>query len=136
MVTSATPTEVQIQVRYAECDPFGYLHHAKYFEYFEVARTELLRRRGISYRECEEKGVFFVVAKLECRYKGPIRYDDVVTVQVWVERITRTRVDHAYRIINNGRIVTEAASTLACVGRDGRPAVMPPELWPPDPPAA
>ena len=121
--------EIEIRVRYAECDAMGYLHHAKYFEYLEVARTELLRASGVSYRELEERGVFFVVAKLECRYKAPIRYDDVVRVQACVERITRTRVDHSYRMLNEGVLATEAWSTLACVGPDGKPILMPPDLW-------
>ena len=127
-----TQSEVQIRVRYAECDPMGYLHHAKYFEYLEISRTEFLRASGMSYREMEAKGVFFVVAKLEIRYKAPIRYDDVVTVQTQVERITRTRVDHSYRIINNGVLATEASSTLACVNDQGKPILMPDDLWPID----
>jgi acyl-CoA thioester hydrolase len=122
--------EVRIRVRYAECDPMGYLHHAKYFEYLELGRTELLRASGMSYQQLEAQGVFFVVAKLECRFKAPIKYDDVVRVRTRVERITRTRVDHSYRLYNDAGLATEAWSTLACVGRDGKPILMPPGLWP------
>jgi acyl-CoA thioester hydrolase len=123
-------SEVQMRVRYAECDPMGLLHHAKYFEYLEASRTELLRASGVSYRDMEAEGFFFVVAKLEIRYKGPIRYDDIVTIHTQVERITRTRVDHSYKMFVDGRLTTEATSTLACVGRDGRPTLMPENLWP------
>ncbi len=123
-------SKVEIRVRYAECDAMGYLHHARYLEYLEVSRTELLRASGMSYRECEEQGVFFVVSKMEIRFRVPIRYDDVVTVETRVERITRTRVDHSYRIYREGVLTTEATSTLACIGRDGRPIVMPEHLWP------
>ncbi|HEY3245021.1 MAG TPA: thioesterase family protein, partial [Phycisphaerae bacterium] len=94
--------EVQIRVRYAECDAMGVLHHARYFEYFEESRTELLRRNGFRYRDLESQGVFFVVYKLACRYHAPIRYDDVVTVVTRVERVTRTRVDHSYTILRDG----------------------------------
>ena len=118
-----------IRVRYAECDSMGYLHHARYFEYLEEARTEALRARGLCYRELEEGGVFFVVARLSCRYYRPIRYDDLVTVRTTVERFTRTRIDHAYQLSCNGQIMSEAATTLACVGRDGKPRVMPDRIW-------
>ncbi|HEY3243519.1 MAG TPA: hotdog domain-containing protein, partial [Phycisphaerae bacterium] len=74
-------------------------------------------------------GVFFVVYKLACRYHAPIRYDDVVTVVTRVERVTRTRVDHSYTILRDGVRLCEASSTLACVGRDGRPILMPEHLW-------
>jgi acyl-CoA thioester hydrolase len=123
-------SEIQLRVRYAECDPMGLLHHAKYFEYLELSRTELLRASGESYRDLEARGVYFVVAKLEIRYKAPIRYDDVVTVHTRVERMTRTRVEHSYRMLVNGVLCTEASSTLACVDRDGKPTLMPENLWP------
>lgn len=107
----------------------GYLHHAKYWEYFEHARTELLRKNGFRYRDLESEGVLFVVYKAACRYIVPIRYDDLVTVRVTVERITRTRVDHGYVVERDGQRLTEATSTLACVGVDGAPRLMPDSLW-------
>ncbi len=120
---------VDVRVRYAECDSMGYLHHGKYWEYFEIVRTDLLRRQGIRYRDLEASGVFFVVYKAACRYLLPIRYDDLVTVTARVVRITRTRVDHEYEITRGDTRTCEATSTLACVGPDGRPIAMPPALW-------
>ena len=52
----ATECEMTIRVRYAECDPFGYLHHSVYLTYFEMGRTELLRVGGFRYRDIEEQG--------------------------------------------------------------------------------
>jgi acyl-CoA thioester hydrolase len=124
-----TSCTMDIRVRYAECDAMGYLHHAKYWEYFEQVRTELLRRQGFRYRDLEEQGVLFVVYKAECRYLSPIRYDDIARVTAAVSRITRTRVDHTYDIRVENVKTTEASTTLACVGRDGRPILMPDHLW-------
>jgi acyl-CoA thioester hydrolase len=107
----------------------GYLHHAKYWEYFEDARTELLRQNGFRYRNLEAEGVFFVVYKAACTYMVPIRYDDLVAVTVSVMRTTRTRVDHRYVVVREGQKMCEATSTLACVGKDGRPQLMPESLW-------
>ncbi len=122
---------VDFRVRYAECDAMGYLHHAKYWEYFEHARTELLRQIGFRYRDLEEQGVLFVVYKAECKYIQPIRYDDIAAVTVRVARITRTRVDHAYEIFVGTVRTTSATSTLACVGTNGKPRLMPDSLWMP-----
>ena len=127
-----TPGEhltVEFRVRYAECDPMGYLHHAKYWEYFEHVRTELLRQNGVRYRDLEVEGVLFVVYKAACKYLLPIRYDDLVTVSVQVARITRTRVDHTSVVEHEGKRACEASTTLACVGPDGRPRLMPEALW-------
>ena len=120
---------VEFRVRYAECDPMGYLHHAKYWEYFEHVRTELLRQNGVRYRDLEEEGVLFVVYKAACKYILPVRYDDLVTVTAQVARVTRTRVDHTYVVDHEGQRACEASTTLACVGRDGRPVLMPDALW-------
>ena len=120
---------VEFRVGYAECDPMGYLNHGRYWEYFEIARTELLRQSGFRYRDLEAEGVFFVVYRAACRYLLPVRYDDVVTVSVKVDRVTRTRVDHSYEMIRSDQRTCEATTTLACVGRDGRPIVMPEALW-------
>ncbi len=119
----------EFRVRYAECDAMGYLHHSRYWEYFEHARTELLRSNGFRYRDLEAEGVFFVAYKLACKYHKPIRYDDMVSVRVHVDRITRTRVEHSYEIHRDGERLCEATTTLACVGRDGRPMLMPDSLW-------
>ena len=119
----------EFRVRYAECDGMGYLHHAKYWEYFEHARTELLRKNGYRYRDLDAEGVCFVVYKAACKYIRPIRYDDLVGVTVKVERLSRTRVDHSYEVHRDGELMTEATTTLACVGRDGRPILMPDKLW-------
>ena len=121
--------EHSIRVRYVECDSMGYLHHARYFEFLEEARTEALREQGFRYRDLEAGGVMFVVAKLSCHYLRPIRYDDVVEVRTAVERFTRTRIDHSYRMMCNAEVMAEAWTTLACVGRDGRPIAMPDRIW-------
>ena len=122
-------TTIELRVRYAECDAMGYLHHARYWEYFEQARTERLRMNGFRYRDLEAQGCFFVVYKAAIRYLLPIRYDDLVQVTVMVARVTRTRVDHSYAVFRDGQQACEATTTLACVGRDGRPQLMPPALW-------
>jgi len=120
--------EIQIRVRYAECDPMGVLHHAKFLEYFEMGRTELLRRTGVPYRQWEEGGYYFLVARIACQYRAPARYDDLLTLTTTIERITRARIDHSYRITRDGTLICEATSTLACVNRQGRLIAIPERL--------
>lgn len=121
--------EIPIRVRYAETDAMGYLHHAQYFVYFEMGRTELLRLAGIRYRDMEERGLFYVVSKLECRFLAPARYDDELTLLTRTDRLTRVRVDHEYELRCGDTRLTEARSTLALVGRDGRPTLLPDDLY-------
>jgi acyl-CoA thioester hydrolase len=121
--------DVEIRVRYAETDAFGYLHHAQYLVYFELGRTELLRFNGVRYRDMEERGLYYVVARIECRFRAPARYDDVLTLTTRTTRLTRVRVDHAYELRRDGQLLTEASSTLVLVDRRGRPTTLPDDLY-------
>jgi acyl-CoA thioester hydrolase len=121
--------QVEIRVRYAETDAMGVLHHAQYFVYFEQGRTELLRLNGVRYRDMEERGIFYVVARLDCRFRAPARYDDLLTLTTTTERLTPVRVEHGYRLARDGRLLAEGHSTLVSVGRDGRPLALPDDLF-------
>ncbi|MFO0840398.1 MAG: thioesterase family protein [Phycisphaerae bacterium] len=125
---SATTCDIEVRVRYAEVDAFGYLHHSRYFVLFEMGRTELLRQCGLRYRDMEARGLFYVVAQLACRYRAPARYDDLLTLTTTTEKFTRVRVDHSYRLRCGETLLAEATTTLVLVGRDGRPTQLPDDL--------
>jgi acyl-CoA thioester hydrolase len=112
--------EITLRVRYAETDRMGLLHHANYLVYFEQGRTELLRSRGLSYRDLEDRGFLLVLSKVEVRYRAPARYDDLLTLRTTVARTTAVRIDHRYELLRDGQLLAEGAMTLACVDRDGR----------------
>ena len=120
-----TQGETTIRVRYAETDRMGFLHHANYLVYFEQARTELLRAYGVSYKDLEDQGYLLVLTRVEVRYKRPARYDDLLTIRTVVERTTSVRIDHRYEVWCEGQLLAEGSSTLACIGRDGRPQALP-----------
>jgi len=110
--------EIELRVRYQECDPMGLLHHANYFTYFEIGRTELLRADGGNYRKMEESGLFIVVVKAECRYRRPARYDDVLRLRTTVTRIGTAKLEHEYELLRDDELLSAARVTLAIV--DGR----------------
>lgn len=126
--------ELQIRVRYKETDAMGLLHHANYFVYFEMGRTELLRANGMNYRDMEAAGLLMVVVKVSCRYRRPIRYDDLVTLQTTVTRATASRVEHQYALSRDGELLAEGESTLACVDAQGNLQRVPEWLWTVEPP--
>ena len=111
---------IEIRVRYPEVDAMGYLHHSRYFQYFEMGRVELLRAQGFSYADLERDGVFFVVVKVECRYRNPARYDEQLTLSTRIRRQTTVSIEHQYELRRGDTVLAEATSTIACVGRDGQ----------------
>ena len=120
--------EVEIRVRYEETDPMGYLHHSNYFTYFEIGRTELLRQQGLSYRDIELRGQFIVVAKIQCKFSRPARYDDLLTLRTRLTRVTRARIEHHYELFCGDILLAESDSTLACVDRKGQIQPVPEEF--------
>lgn len=117
--------DLTIRVRYAETDRMGLLHHANYLVYFEQARTELLRSRGVTYKELEDQGFLLVLAKAAVRYKNPARYDDELTIRTTVSRTTPVRIEHKYEVFRDGLLLAEGETTLACVDREGRLQALP-----------
>jgi acyl-CoA thioester hydrolase len=120
--------EITIRVRYAETDRMGLVHHANYLVYFEQGRTELLRGRGLVYKDLEDQGYLLVLTKVEVRYRAPARYDDLLVVRTRVVRTTAVRLDHDYQVLRDGTLVAEGATTLACVDRQGKVQPLPPVL--------
>jgi len=112
--------DLEIRVRYQETDAMGVLHHANYFTYFEMGRTELLRANGKAYRDLEADGLLMVIVKIGCSYRRPARYDDVLRLNTRTVRVTAAKIEHEYQLYRGEELLCEGHSTLACVDRDGR----------------
>jgi acyl-CoA thioester hydrolase len=122
---SIRQTTVELRVRYAECDPMNVAHHAAYPVWLEIARTELLRRQGVAYRDLEAQGIFFVVARMSIRYRRPARYDDLLQVDVEAVESAGVKVEHRYHIRRGDELLATAETTLVCVDRQGKPQRLP-----------
>lgn len=119
-MTELTSMDIEFRVRYAETDQMGFVHHANYLVYFEMGRVELLRARGLSYRDLEAQGYLLVVVKASVRYHRPARYDDLLWLRTTVARVTAARIDHTYKLFRGDELLAEGETTLACVDREGR----------------
>ena len=76
--------ETKIRVRYGEVDKMGFVYYGYYSLYYEQARTEMIRKLGISYRELEESGLLLPVIRMNAKYVLPAKYDELLTVKVCV----------------------------------------------------
>src|SRR5215475_14167869 len=122
--------DVQIRVRYQETDGQGRLHHANYFTYFELGRTELLRAAGKSYLEVEAAGYMLVVVEIGCEYFLPAGFDDLLTVRTTVVRAKGARIEHQYEVFRDKELLARGRSIVACVDRAGKPKRIPDWLMP------
>ena len=105
------------RVSYADCTVGNHVYSSRYLDMLEAARGEFLRHLGHSFRGLQEQGFIFPVLKAELRYCAPARYDEVLTVELQVERAERVRLDFAYRIVGpEKRLLVEARSEHVCTG--------------------
>jgi acyl-CoA thioester hydrolase len=121
---------VEIRLRYAETDQMGHVYNSHFLTYFEVARTEYLRKLGTAYRDMEAAGACLVVVEAHCRYLRPARYDDALAGTTWVDQLRPARIDfrHQVRRTGDGEPLAEGHIVLACVDRAGRPRRLPREV--------
>ena len=91
-------SETRWRVNYSETDQMGVVYHARYLVWLDVARTEHLRRTGISYAELEALGFRLAVGELRIRYRRPARYDDDVRVRCWVREARPRRIVFGYAV--------------------------------------
>ena len=116
----STDFEIEIRVRYYETDGQGFVHHANYLQYFELARVEQLLAMGHDYAQLERDGVLLVVNKIACKYHRPSKFGDTLRLQIRTVRARGARIDHEYRVLRGHELLAEAESTLACIDREGR----------------
>ncbi len=113
---------ITIVPRYAETDKGGVVHHSVHPVWFEMGRTELLRANGVAYKDLEKAGVFFVVARLQIKYRRPAEYDEKLELETTCSLVTAGKVEHTYalRRCRDGVVLAEGTSTLACVNSEGK----------------
>lgn len=124
----AMPSSVTtVRVRYAETDRMGVVYYANYFVWFEVARADLLRTLGWTYREMEETGVFLPVIEAHCDYRRPARYDDELEVRTAGTLTSPVRMEFNYEVQVKGQTEVAAVGRTvhAALDRDGRPCRLP-----------
>jgi len=124
---SVRPSVTTLRVRYAETDRMGVVYYANYLVWFEVGRTDLLRRTGWSYREMEKDGVSLPVIESHCAYRQPARYDDELEVRTTGSVVSPVRVRFDYEVVrpaDSATLVT-GFTVHATLDRSGRPCRLP-----------
>ncbi len=89
----------EIRVRYQETDQMGVVYHGNYFTWFEVGRTDFLRKIGYTYKGMEKKNVMLPVIEVQCNYKEPAKYDDEIIIKTKIKNIKGIRITFEYSLI-------------------------------------
>jgi acyl-CoA thioester hydrolase len=128
-MTTPRRQRIDVEVRYAETDQMGVVHHSNYLVWFELARTRLCLETGVHYAAVEELGFYLVVTRAEMRCLTGATYGDVVAVDCWIERLTSRGIRFAYEVARGGqRLVTGTTDHVWVDRESGRPCRTPEPL--------
>jgi acyl-CoA thioester hydrolase len=105
------------KVRDYECDLQGIVNNANYQHYLEHARHEYIQELGISFSDLHDKGVDFVVARLEMAFKTPLKSKDTfyVTVEMKKEGLRWVFTQNIYREYDNALVVKAQVDAVCLV---------------------
>lgn len=120
METSNLIHTAHIEVRYAETDAMGIVHHATYPIWFEQARTEYFRVAGAPYADMEKEGFMSPVLELNVQYKHPCHYGEFADVEATLVKEDKLKFRFHYKITVNGTLCV-TGSTLHIFTKNGRP---------------
>ncbi len=120
--------DVPVRVRYADTDKMGIVYYGTYPTYFEIARSEFMRKIGLTYKELEEKGYHLVVTELVIKYFSPATYDDLLVIRTCVKELKSRGLKFEYEILRDGKILAVGYTKHVCVDKNKKPISLPQDL--------
>ncbi|MHB8666830.1 MAG: tol-pal system-associated acyl-CoA thioesterase [Burkholderiales bacterium] len=127
---SPNPFFCTLRVYYEDTDAGGIVYYANYLKFFERARTEWLRSRGLNQDKlAQEQNLIFVVRRARLDFLRPARLDDLIDVTVEPLKLAHVYVDLAQEARCGTQVLARAEFQVACLNRqDFKPAAIPPSL--------
>jgi acyl-CoA thioester hydrolase len=111
---------VEMEVPFYDVDPLQIVWHGNYYKYVEVARTKLMRMKGIDGLELVKSNYLLVVIESKCRHSFPLYYGDLFRVDAWFKDIDY-RINVGFEIFNktHNRRAAHGHTILASLDSDG-----------------
>ena len=117
----------KVKVYYRDIDQMGIVYYTRYLEYFEEARTELLRSIGLGVTDMEKDGYYLPVISVNCKYEHPARFDNVLQILTKMTEVPRSILKIEYTIKNSEDKICVKGETLHTFTNTKGKAVKPPK---------
>lgn len=119
----------KIRVYWEDTDAGGVVYHSRYLNFFERARTEWLRSKGVNQeRLAREENVLFAIRHMDIDFEQAARLDDELDITVSNVRTSGVRMtfDQDMTRRSDGQTVATARLTAVCLKADSfKPTRMP-----------
>ncbi|MEZ4620715.1 MAG: thioesterase family protein [Caldilineaceae bacterium] len=126
LLKQATVT-MTIDVRFAETDAMGVVHHAAYIVWLEMGRVAWLQAAGVPYTEVAASGHHFAVTGIHANYRASSAFGDRLRLDTRLQKLRSRQIEFGYELYHgvSGVLLITATSEHICVDLTGRMARLP-----------
>ncbi|MCC8160630.1 MAG: acyl-CoA thioesterase [Oscillospiraceae bacterium] len=127
-------SESYLTVRYAETDMMGIVHHSRYYPWFEVARTDFIKKSGMTYTKMENMGILLPLTETAAKYYHGLKYEDEAVVKCKLTKLSVARCEFGYEVykLPEMKLMTEGKTGHGFVNREFAPINLKkryPDVW-------
>jgi YbgC/YbaW family acyl-CoA thioester hydrolase len=103
------------RIEFCDTDMAGIVHFANFFRFMESAEVEFLRSRGLSVKLLwEGQPLGFPRVSASCDYVRPARFEDLLDVNVTLDRLGQRSVTYAFEFTLGGELIARGKVTSVC----------------------
>ncbi len=118
----------ETRVGFSDTDAQGVVYYGRYMPYFDLARVEYHRRLDMLRTEPRDRQ--FVMRAMTVEYHAPARFDDLIEVDVRINRIGTSSVTYEFAAYLAGAtLAVTATQTLVLVDLAERKPCPVPDWW-------
>jgi acyl-CoA thioester hydrolase len=120
----------ETRIYYGDTDAGGVIYYANYLKYFEKSWFEYLAARGLSLAQWQEKGIYFIINRVEVDFITSAQYGEMIQVQTDVAQVKGASFTFQHRVIlkDNGKLLAEGKNQMVCITKEGKPRRLPKEF--------
>ena len=115
------------RVEFSETDAAGIAHFSSLIIYMEQAEHALLRSLGLSVAAANASSredslmvrCSWPRVKVECEFKSPAKFEDVIAIQTWIASLGTKSVTYQHLLSNGNAIIASGRITSVCCSRVG-----------------
>lgn len=103
------------RVEFRDTDAAGIAHFSAFFVYMEQVEHEFLRSLGLSVVLADAGGtISWPRVWAQCDYSGAVHFEDVMDVELRLERLGEKSVTYECAFFHQGRAVARGSMTSVC----------------------
>ena len=122
-----------ITVRFADCDPVGFVYYPRVLHYCHVCMEQFFAERcGITYQKLlDDERIGFATVKIEAEYFVPLLYGDTAEVELEVTDLGRSsaRFNYSIKRADDSVLCAQSSQIQVAMDIDKRKAIPLPEKY-------